>query len=91
MFTKNRVVVLCFLAGFLAFGCFDLPAQTAQGRISGVVTDPAKAVIPGVAVKAINMDTGLETNALSNEVGRYVLPFLPPGRYKIAAVVQGCA
>ncbi len=89
MFTKNRVVVLCFLAGFLAFGCFDLPAQTAQGRISGVVTDPAKAVIPGVAVKAINMDTGLETNALSNEVGRYVLPFLPPGRYKIAAVVQG--
>ncbi|MBI4873808.1 MAG: TonB-dependent receptor [Acidobacteria bacterium] len=68
--------------------CF-VQAQTSQGRISGLVTDPGGAVIPRAQVVAINEGTGVQTKAQSNDVGLYVLPFLSPGRYKISATMQG--
>ncbi len=64
-------------------------AQTSQGRISGTVSDPDGAVIPGVEINAINEETGVSFTATSNAVGRYVLPFLQPGRYQIMAATPG--
>ena len=76
------MICLCLLAAPLA-------AQTAQGRISGTVSDPDGAVIPGVEVTATNAETGVATKATTNEVGLYVLPFLQPGRYVISATTPG--
>jgi hypothetical protein len=64
-------------------------AQTAQGRISGTVTDPGGALIPGSAVTALNEETGVQNHTKSNEAGLFVLPFLTPGRYTINASQQG--
>jgi len=83
--TSNWTVILWLLALLPAVAV----AQTAQGRISGTVTDPDGAVIPGVEVIATNEDTGVQTKAQSNEVGLYVLPFLQPGRYTISASSAG--
>jgi hypothetical protein len=66
-----------------------LLAQTSQGRISGLVSDPQNAVIPGATVTANNEETGVQTKAESNQGGLYVLPFLPPGRYTVVAEAQG--
>ncbi len=64
-------------------------AQTAQGRITGTVSDPDGAVIPGVEVIATNDGTGVQTKTQSNEVGLYVLPFLLSGQYTISASSAG--
>ncbi len=79
--------ILCLV--LLALAPAVLSAQTAQGRISGTVSDPDGAVIPGVEVLAINEETGVRTRAQSNEAGLYVLPFLIPGPYTITASAQG--
>ena len=64
-------------------------AQTSLGRISGRVLDPQGAVIPGIQVLATNEETGVVTRGQSNEAGIYVLSFLHPGRYAIAATGPG--
>jgi hypothetical protein len=67
----------------------SLAAQTFQGRLSGRVTDPSGALIPGATVVATNTDTGVATNAVANAQGIYVLPFLQPGTYDLVATHPG--
>ena len=38
-----------------------LIAQSERGTIRGTVTDSSGSVMPGVTVKAVNVDTGIET------------------------------
>lgn len=83
--THTRFLVLALIA--LAPQSFY--GQTAQGRITGLVMDPGGAVVPGALVVAVNDATGVQTKAESNQVGLYVLPFLPPGRYTLLATLQG--
>jgi Carboxypeptidase regulatory-like domain/TonB dependent receptor len=58
-------------------------AQEANARISGLITDPSKAVITEVNVVAINVDTNVRFPAKTNGSGVYVLPALPIGDYRV--------
>jgi hypothetical protein len=40
-----------------------------NSSISGTVEDPSRALIPGVSVKALNTQTGVETNTISKSPG----------------------
>jgi hypothetical protein len=62
-------------------------AQNAQ--IIGTLTDQSGAVLPGVAVTAVNKETGLTRSAVSEATGEYRLPALPPGTYSVTAELQG--
>jgi hypothetical protein len=62
-------------------------AQTAQ--ISGTVTDPTKAVVPGATLTIVNAETNDTRGAVSNERGQYNVPFLPSGRYTVTCELQG--
>ncbi len=64
-------------------------AQTPQATISGVVTDPQGAVIPGVEVVATNTQTHAKTHTQTNEAGFYSLPSLPIGSYILTAKRAG--
>ncbi|MGH9839100.1 MAG: carboxypeptidase regulatory-like domain-containing protein [Blastocatellia bacterium] len=64
-------------------------AQTPQATISGIVTDAAGAVVPGVTVTAISPATGQRTIAVTNERGFYVLTQLTIGEYAIEAEKAG--
>lgn len=64
-------------------------AQEFRGTISGTVTDPSGAVIPGAQVTARESSTGSLTNATTNAAGQYVLPFLLPGTYSVTAKARG--
>src|SRR5208282_4524438 len=63
--------------------------QVGNGTITGTVTDPAGAVIPGAAVEAKNTATGVAFSAVSTSTGNYTVPDLPVGTYTVTVKAQG--
>ncbi len=59
------------------------------GTISGVVTDPSGAVIPGVSVTITNAGTQETYSTTTNSSGFYVVPNLPSGYYNVIAEKRG--
>ena len=76
------------LAIVFVFSTALLWAQ-ATSQIQGIVQDTSGAVIPGIEVKATQTDTGISRMAISSEDGRYVLPNLPIGPYRLEVSAPG--
>src|SRR5579859_6908267 len=55
----------------------------ATGSISGTVTDPTGAIVPGAKVTAVNAATNQEFSGTTNEAGLVALRSVPPGNYKV--------
>jgi hypothetical protein len=72
-----------------SFTCLPVLAQTVTGDITGDVTDSTGAVLPKVAVTAVNTGTNLSRSATTSNAGNYRIPDLPIGQYKITATAQG--
>jgi len=74
---------------------FLLPASTqaqdraTTGKITGLVTDSTGGVLPGAAVRAVNLDTGLVRTGVSDDSGTYGLVLLPPGPYEVGVELAG--
>src|SRR5580698_3502303 len=77
------VALWCFAAGA------PLRAQTGFGQISGSVTDNTKAVVPGVSVKARNIDTNVATETVTSSDGIFNILSLVPGNYEVTAEKSG--
>jgi hypothetical protein len=56
---------------------------------TGVVTDSTNAVLPGVIVKVLNVDTGIDRSMVTDLSGNYTVSNLAPGRYELRAEVPG--
>jgi hypothetical protein len=81
--------VVAFLV-LLAFGAAGAFAQTAgSGAISGTVTDPAGAVVPGATVLVHNTDTSADRALTTNDSGIYSATFLQTGHYEVSASKPG--
>ncbi len=76
--------LLALLAGALR------PQTPTTGQLSGIIRDPANAVVPGVAIVA-SSETGVEHASLTDDGGRYVLALLAPGVYRFEAQKSGFA
>ncbi len=63
--------------------------DTVTGTIEGEVLDAAGNGIPGVRVKATNIDTGNVRTVQTNARGFYRITFLPLGRYMLEAFKDG--
>jgi hypothetical protein len=63
--------------------------QVVNAMLSGTVTDPTGAVIPGVSVTATNAATGIKTQTTTNPSGYYILPSLAPGNYTVEFTKTG--
>jgi hypothetical protein len=84
MSLRGVAVCLCaFLLPALA------PAQEFRGTLSGRVTDPQLASVPGAKILVSENETGSKSQTVSNADGSYVLPFLPPGVYTVTAEAAG--
>jgi Ca-activated chloride channel family protein len=59
------------------------------GTITGTVTDPSGALIPGVTVTATNTETGVARTTLSTDSGAYNFVGLAPGPYRLSAALTG--
>lgn len=60
-----------------------------QASLSGYVSDPSGAMIPGASVRAINSQTNVATVAHTNASGYYYVPALIAGTYTIQASAKG--
>ena len=72
---------------------FALAAVFAQGltQLSGTVTDPTGAVVVGAKVEAINLDTGVSRETLTDSSGIYLFPQIVPGNYRLRVSAAGFA
>ncbi len=77
--------VLILVAGVSAF------AQAGRGSISGLVTDPGGALIPGAKVVLMNHATGLTQHTVTSGAGLYTFISLNPGVYQVTASEKGFA
>jgi hypothetical protein len=79
-----------FVAALLSLAVtFNLAAQTAQGVITGSVTDGTGAGVPNAEVLLLNQGTQVQqkTNAESN--GTYRFSLVPPGVYTVTIRAAG--
>src|SRR2546423_4385014 len=82
----------CVLFVVVFFTATVALAQVTTGSIQGVVTDPNKAAVPGVAVKITNVDTGITREATTNDEGFYRVTNLQPGNhYRVEISKSGFA
>ena len=77
----SAILLLC--AGAEAFG------QAGRGGISGLVTDPTGAVIPGATVSAQEHATGIKLSTTTTAAGLYSFVSLAPGEYDVSASGKG--
>jgi hypothetical protein len=80
-----------FVAGVVCLFVFSLSAfaQGDRGTITGVISDPAGAVVANAAVEAKNAETGVVFQSASTATGNYTLGQLPIGTYEISVTVAG--
>jgi len=83
---KSKIIVVCLM--LLCFTAFA-SAQSDRATISGVVTDPSGAVVPGVQVRATNVNTNDQQTVLTNESGIYSVRNLPIGTYSLTFTKTG--
>jgi hypothetical protein len=63
--------------------------QSTTGTITGRVTDPNGALIPGATVTITNTATSLGVTVTTNEEGLYVAPGLLPSGYRVSVQAAG--
>ncbi len=83
---KPTTCVLSLL--FLCALATSAAAQTFTGGVRGVVSDP-NGVIPGVTVTLTNEATNVSRDTVTNDVGQYNFPAVPPGTYSIKTSLTG--
>jgi len=59
------------------------------GSVSGTVTDPTGAVIPGASVRLTNSVSGLDRSVTSDATGQFTLPNIPLGIDELSVQAQG--
>jgi hypothetical protein len=64
-------------------------AQLQSGSVTGLVTDPTNAVVPGAKIVLLDEEKGFTFNGESDGAGRYLLRAIPPSTYKITITAEG--
>src|SRR6185503_1572390 len=87
---RNVFSKLFFLVVVLAIsGLSVLGQSTATGSLTGTVTDPTGAVVPGASVTVRSDATGQEFVAKTNDEGVFTIPSLGSGMYTATISVKG--
>jgi len=77
------------IAGSLLFGLTDLRA--ADGGVRGQVADPQGRPVAGAKVKAVPGNNSVVPETVSSSDGRFCLPPLPAGTWRLVATAPGFA
>ncbi len=96
MFQRARRSAVCLpkvlfsVFAVLLMLCGTMSAQLAgKGAISGTVSDPTGAAIPGATIAITNTTTGLTTRTTSTSAGDYNVSTLDPGNYTVVVAARG--
>lgn len=83
--------ILCLVV--LVTGVFlvdPVHGQTLNGQLTGTITDSSGGIVPGVQITAVSR-TGETRTAVTNDLGVWLIPQLPPATYKVTASKSGFA
>ena len=83
----SSLMLLLVTVGLVDRSSAQTRATTAD--LVGVIKDGTDAVLPGAAVTVTNADTNQVRSTVSGADGRYAIPALPPGVYRVSVVLQG--
>ncbi len=90
MKTSHIRRAVCLFTALLVFTFVTVvSAQDFRGTITGTVTDPNGAAVPGASVTVKNTGTNITNTATTNDEGAYTVPLLPPGSYTVSATGSG--
>jgi hypothetical protein len=64
-------------------------AQDFRATVTGLVTDPSGAAVPGATVRATNIANNAAKEVQSSAAGIYTIPYLDPGVYRIEVTMTG--
>ncbi len=73
------------LAILLASGAAPARSQTTFASITGTAVDPTGAIISGAKVTVTSVETGIASEAMTNETGNFTIPQLKEGTYELRA------
>src|SRR5580692_1297105 len=81
----NRASYRPYTLGAVLAALFSISAwaQTQLATVSGIITDPSGAVVPGVSITISSQGTGLKRSALTDTAGGYRFAGLPTGTYSL--------
>ncbi len=80
---------ILFLVSVALVFCFCAVAQTTFATITGLITDPNGAVVPGTLVTATQVESNYSYTARSNDSGYYTIGQLLEGPYILRAEAPG--
>jgi len=85
---RTRLALLVF-AAIVALWPKTAFNQQVSGTITGYVTDPSDAAVPGATVTVTNVQTGVSTERTTEASGLYLFTNLIPGTYTVSVVATG--
>src|SRR5579884_3715700 len=84
---------LCVALSFLAFAVLSpvslIAQQVAVAQVTGQVSDPNGAALPGAKVQMTEIDRSIVHTTTTDGNGNYLFPGLPVGRYRLEASKAG--
>src|ERR1700691_4251145 len=88
MMRKSLLLAFCFcLLNLLSLQSF---AQSiTAGDVTGTISDPTGAAIPGATVTLTNVNTNASQTGTTNAEGSYRFAFVTPGSYRVAVSANG--
>jgi len=89
MQSSRRLAAVVLAAALASVPPLHAQSQAVNGSIEGVVRDATGAVLPGVSVNVVNLDTGQQRTLTTNSDGGYRAVLLSLGTYRVKAELQG--
>ena len=86
MFRIQTLALLIF-----ATSCLHAQESLTSASLTGRVVDPSGAAVPRATVLALQMATNQSYSARTDSQGRYRLPYLPVGQYRVRSQAAGFA
>jgi len=90
MRTGTRSIIQCAFAVLIAAATTANPghAQVLYGSLTGNVTDPSSAAVPGAKVNALNTGTGISYESTTDDRGAYLFTNLQPGIFRVTVMLK---
>jgi hypothetical protein len=89
MYTRNFLLRVLPLSLFVFLIAVSALAQTYNGAIRGVITDPSGALLPNVPITLVDEGTHQSRETKSDDAGAYAFNALRPATYSLHVVASG--
>ncbi len=86
---KSTIIKITVTVLLCVCGAGIVQAQQITGTISGSVSDPTGAYIPGVNLTLTNLATGVKQNTVTQRSGTFYFNNINPGTYGLTAEASG--